>query len=289
MGKHRDSIGIEFISVFGLPPLEFVALAADLNCRYIGMALAPLPGLANPHNYPAWSLREDLGLRRKFMAALRDRDVTISLGEGFIGRPGADTQTIARDLDVMAELGVQCVNFLSVDADRGGAFDQCGDFARMAAARGLNATLEFLPGLSIGDLPNAVAAVRHVGMANFRLLLDAMHVFRSGAVAADVAALDPSLIGYLQLCDVPRVSRFANYADEARHHRLPPGKGELPLLDLLVATPPGVVVGLEVPMLDEARAGVAPCDRLFSCVTATRALTENITAHGGFATGAAET
>ena len=32
-------LGIEFISVFGLPPVEFVHLAADLGCRHISTAL----------------------------------------------------------------------------------------------------------------------------------------------------------------------------------------------------------------------------------------------------------
>jgi hypothetical protein len=37
MNASRDRVGIEFISVFGLPPVEFVALAAELGCRQIGM------------------------------------------------------------------------------------------------------------------------------------------------------------------------------------------------------------------------------------------------------------
>ena len=89
---------------------------------------------------------------------------------------------------------------------------------------------------------------------------------------ADVAAIDPSLIGYVQLCDVPLVSKFANYADEARYERLPPGKGELPLFGLLKVLPRDLVVGLEVPMLAQAEAGVGPYDRLSGSVAATRTL-----------------
>jgi hypothetical protein len=32
------ALGIEFISVFGLPPVDFVHLAAGLGCRYISTA-----------------------------------------------------------------------------------------------------------------------------------------------------------------------------------------------------------------------------------------------------------
>jgi hypothetical protein len=39
--------GIEHRTVFGLPPVEFVNLAADLGCRYIAIALSGSP--YNPH------------------------------------------------------------------------------------------------------------------------------------------------------------------------------------------------------------------------------------------------
>ena len=58
----RD-LGIEFISVFGLPPVDFVHLAADLGCRYVSTALigSPLKSLG----YPSFSLRDDAQLWRE--------------------------------------------------------------------------------------------------------------------------------------------------------------------------------------------------------------------------------
>lgn len=266
----EDRIGIEFVSVFGLPPVDFVALAADLGCRHIGLALAPMG--VNPHGYPAWSLREDASLRRDMIAAMGDRGVSISMGEGFMVRPGADISKAAADLDVMRELGVPRVNVLGADPDLKRTFDQFALFVEMAGARGLDTIVEFIPGMPVGDLPTALAAIRHVGKPNFRLLIDTMHLARSGSTAADIAALDPNLIGYIHLCDVPRVSKYASYGEEARDHRLPPGKGELPLRDILAALPRDLVVGLEVPMLEEAQAGVGPHQRLSGCVDAARDL-----------------
>ena len=37
-----DRLGIEHISAFGLPPVEFVGLAADLGCSDIGLTLTPI-------------------------------------------------------------------------------------------------------------------------------------------------------------------------------------------------------------------------------------------------------
>ena len=89
---------------------------------------------------------------------------------------------------------------------------------------------------------------------------------------AELAALDPALIGYVQLCDVPLVSKYTDYSYEARFDRLPPGQGELPLLELLAAVPTDVIVGLEIPMLREAEAGIGPKERLSGGIQATRDL-----------------
>jgi sugar phosphate isomerase/epimerase len=270
VSNQANALSIDFISVFGLPPVQFIALAAELGCRHISVALTPMP--ANPHRYPVWSLRDDSRLRADTVLALRECGVTISLGEGFLVRPNTEVRDAAADLDHMRELGVSTVNILTLEPDRSRGMDQLAVFADMAAARGMQVTLEFLPGLPIGELSSAVAVVRDLGKPNFRILLDAMHVFRSGAQVADIAALDPAMIGYAQLCDVPRVSQSANYADEARYERLPPGEGELPLREFIRALPRDVIVGLEIPMLARAEQGIGPFERLKGCVRRARDL-----------------
>lgn len=264
------AIGIDFISVFGLPPVEFARLAGSLACQHISIAMTPLSG--NPHGYPAWSLREDARLRREFATALRDHNVTLSLAEGFLIRPGVDIRDAAADIALLAELGAPAVNIVSIEPDWSRGIEQLAGFADLAAQHNLQATVEFMPGLPIGSLTSAIRAVREAGRPNLRLLLDSMHVFRSGASVADIAALDPALIGYVQLCDAPLISSHASYGEEARFHRLPPGEGELPLLAFIAALPPGQMLGLEVPMLRAAEAGIGPQERLARCVAAAQAL-----------------
>jgi sugar phosphate isomerase/epimerase len=263
------ALGIDFISVFGLPPVEFVTLAAELKCQHISIALTPMPG--NPHNYPLWSLRDDAGLRRDFVAAQREHGVTVSLGEGFLIWPQKDIRDAEADIALMREIGAPAVNILVLDPDWSHGVGQLAAFADMAAANGMQATLEFMPGIPVGTLASAATAIREANRPNLRLLLDSMHVFRSGASVAEVAALDPELIGYVQLCDAPVTSDFA-YGDEARFHRRPPGEGELPLKDFIAALPSHLMLGLEIPMLGEAEAGIGPHQRLARCVAATRAL-----------------
>ncbi|MFT3929462.1 MAG: sugar phosphate isomerase/epimerase [Spongiibacteraceae bacterium] len=268
-----NRLGIEFLSVFGLSPVQLVNLAADLNCAHISTGLAPAP--FNPLDYPLWSLRDDAALRRDMIAAMNDRGISISLGEGFSVRADLDARDRAADLELMCELGVKRINSVAVDPDLHRCFDQLAKLAEMAAAVGIEATLEFGPGLTIGDLPTALAAIKHAG-PKLRLLIDTMHFVRSGSSIADLAALDPNMIGYIQLSDVPRVPNNPNYMEEAMFERMTPGQGELPLLDILGALPRERVIGLEIPQLTLAKAGVDAHARLQVCVEAARALLEKL-------------
>jgi sugar phosphate isomerase/epimerase len=261
-----SQLGIEFISVLGMPPVEFVRLAADLGCRHIGIGLEPI---VSAKCYSRWSLRADPALRQNMVDALRDCGVSVSLGEGFIAWPNKDIREARADLDAMRELGARQVNLIALDPDRARTFDQCALFAELAGERGLGATLEFMPGLPIGDLETAGAAIRHAGKANLRVLIDAMHFFRSGSTLSQLARFDPGLIGYVQLCDVPLISAGISYADEARYARLPPGEGELPLSEFLAVLPKHTPMGVEVPMLARAEAGIGPRERLAPCLAST--------------------
>ncbi|WP_405733310.1 sugar phosphate isomerase/epimerase [Streptomyces sp. NBC_01537] len=265
-----DRLGIEFLSVFGLPPVDFVCLAADLGCKYISTGLTSYP--YDPPSHPPFSLRDDPPLRREMTAAMRDRGVSISLGEGMTVRSGADIRDRSGDLAIMAELGIRRVNTVSVDPDPHRSIDQFGLLAETAASFGMETTLEPGPGLTIPDLPTAVDAIRQVGRPDFRLLIDVMHVIRSGSGPADIAALDPGIVGYVQLSDAPLVPVIPDYAQEAMFERMVPGTGELPLTEVLAALPGDVVIGLEVPLRSQARAGVGPHERLGRCVDAAREL-----------------
>lgn len=111
-----NRLGIELLCVFGMSPVEHVALAADLGCGSISTGLTQLP--FNPHGHPAWSLRDDPALRREMVAAMRDRGISIALGEGIGVRLGMDVRDRATDLDLMVELGVRRIN--APGAGRGG-------------------------------------------------------------------------------------------------------------------------------------------------------------------------
>ena len=122
-------------------------------------------------------------LRRELLAAMDDRGVSISLGEGLLIAPGVDVRSYAGDLDIMAELRIPRINTVSLEADRARTFDELAVLTDLAADRGIVTSIEPVPGLAIADLPTAMAAVEHVGREEISLLIDTMHVARSGAGA----------------------------------------------------------------------------------------------------------
>ena len=259
-----DDVGIEYQTVLGYPPVEFVHLAADLGCRAISMK--PRTGPYNPYNpygYGEFSFVDDTSLRRRMAAALKDRDVSISLAEGFVVLPGADLTDDLTSLDVMWELGARRANAVTMDPDLGQSFDQFATFAAAAAERGMQTTLEFAKSLALSDLDSALAAVRHVGRPDFTLLIDTMHLVRSGSMAADLAAVDSSMFGYVQLCDSTLAQQNTAYRDDSSDRSVP-GAGELPLVEIMSALPAWLPVGVEVPMRSRAAQGVPvqECARL---------------------------
>jgi sugar phosphate isomerase/epimerase len=267
-----NPLAIDPLSTFGMPLPELVHLSADLGCEQVGMT-AMSRGLWDPPLYPPFRLQDDPQLAKAIGAALRERGLTISFLDGFLIEPGKDIRDRRTDLAIMAELGAPLVNTVSVDPDLNRTIDQFGVLVDLAAAAGLDTTLEIVPTMAtISTLPAALAAIEAVGRRQFRLLVDTMHYGRSGATAADVAALDPHLIGYVQINDVKLVPDNPDYFQESIKERLVPGTGELDNLEMLAAVPATVSIGIEVPMWSAARRGVTPRERLGPCVTATREL-----------------
>lgn len=263
-------LGIENISVFGLPPVAFVELAADLGCQHISTGLVSFDfGVCD---YPPFSLRDDAGLRREMIAAMRDRGVSISLGEGCTIRAGVEAARYAADLDLFAELGCERINTVSMDPDWNRTCDAFAGITAMAAERGMRTTIEFAPSLTVSSLPRALEALDAIGDPRLRLLIDTMHLARTGGTAADLAALDPALIDYVQLCDAADPPACESYFEESMFERRAPGDGAIDLPALLAVLPRDRVHSLEVPERGKARAGMSAHERLGACVDAARAM-----------------
>jgi sugar phosphate isomerase/epimerase len=247
LGAQMNRLGLDGQTMFGMPPVEHITLAADLDCGHISIGLGPVPWKLD--RFPDWSLRDNTGLRREMVAAMRDRGVVFAQGEGCIVRAGLDVRNYAGDLDLFAELGAVQISTVTMEPDASRAQAQLALLAELADQRGMELTLEFAPPHSINTFEKALSAIRSIAKPNVRLTIDAMHFFRSGGSVDQLALAGGSCIGHVQLCDVPLSATTDDYYQEACFGRRLPGEGDLPLRALLAALPKDVRVGLEIPML----------------------------------------
>jgi sugar phosphate isomerase/epimerase len=159
-------------------------------------------------------------------------------------------------LETAAVLGARYLNVICADPDTGRTADRLAELVRLARPYRVRPVVEFMAWLPVRTLAGAVAIV--TGSDGAGLLLDALHIRRCGVTTAEVTALDPGLLTYLQLCDAPAAPPPGTDAiAEARTGRLLPGEGELPLGDLLGAVPDGLPAAAETPSLT-ARRGLTP-------------------------------
>lgn len=260
-------LGLEFLGVFGLSPVDLVHLAADLDCQFIGTVPAPIE--YNPEGYAPWNLLQDAALRRDLKAALAERGVELLFGDGNVFLPGVEArESLAPQLDLYQELGVERVNSISFEPSLERTYDQFAIFVEMAVERGLKPTIEFCPISVVGNLETGVGAVKHAG-EHARLLVDTMHFFRSGSSIEDLAQV-ADLVGHIQFCDAPREPKIADYLEEAMFERLIPGDGDAPLHQIMTTLLHVESVGLEIPLRSLAEQGVGPRERMARCVAGAR-------------------
>jgi sugar phosphate isomerase/epimerase len=245
-------LGLDSQTMFGMPPVDHIAIAAELGCANVSLGPSPVPWKLD--RFPVWSLLDDAPLRRETRAALRDTGVTFALADGFTIRSTTEAGERAAHFDMVAELGARRVCAVSMEADPVRALDQMAILAELADERGMRFVFEFAPPHTFGTLDKAYRAVKDVGRANTGLLIDTMHLVRTGATAADLARIPPEAVGYVQVSDAPLLGDGPDYYEEACFERMLPGEGEIPLGDILTALPADLPVGLEIPMQSAIRA-----------------------------------
>ena len=121
--------------------------------------------------------------------------------------------------------------------------DALGDVARRCHAEGVTAALEYMAFTTPRSSADAVALARATDSV---VVVDVLHHHRLGEGATELGNVARSgTLGWVQICDAPAAAPI-DLIDEARHHRLPPGQGELPLDALLAAVPADVALSVEV-------------------------------------------
>jgi sugar phosphate isomerase/epimerase len=239
----RD-FSLSHLSVLPIGPPDLIDLAADAGFHSLGIRLcSPTPG------GPEWPLKLGSPELRETLARMKDRGVSVFDIEVLALAADTDINKFAPALEIGAALGAQraCVNI--DDPDRSRTIENFGRLCDLALPFGIGLDLEFMIWRPIARLEDALAVVQAARRPNGKVLIDALHLDRSGGTPASVAAVNAALIGSVQLCDAPKKRPEASgIIDEARGGRLAPGEGSLPLNALLEALPQSVPLAVEVPL-----------------------------------------
>jgi sugar phosphate isomerase/epimerase len=228
-------------TVLGVSPIEVIDVAARAGFAAVGVRLSP-GDLPRARSYGPRTLRQ--ARRRADQLGLSILDVEIARL-----RPG----TTPRDFEFMLEgaalLGARHLLTVGEDPDEGRLVERLADLVERSSAYGVRPVLEFMPFSEVRTLAQALRIVSLAGEPSPGVLIDALHLARSGGSDADVAKVRPHLLPYAHLCDAP--ATVPDEPDqlrwEARAARLLPGQGGLPLVEFIRALPTGIPLGVEVP------------------------------------------
>jgi sugar phosphate isomerase/epimerase len=169
--------------------------------------------------------------------------------------PEVQWDDIAPVIDTTQALGIPIIVANGFNPDEAQFTALFARYCEAAAQAGIRVALEFLPYSGVRNLEAALRVVTQSGAANAGVLLDALHLDRSGSSAADIATIDPVRITFAQLCDAKKLAGPRSDEEllhEARFARLPAGTGDLPLFDFLDALPAGLEIEYEVARVDMA-------------------------------------
>ncbi|WP_038182341.1 TIM barrel protein [Vibrio rhizosphaerae] len=238
------SLALAHLSVLNVPPLELVSLAAKVGFSDIGLRLYPAFSGSIFYELPEGSAQCRDMQRRLSDEGIGVNDIEfIGIGENF--NP-SDLQGL---LDTAGALGAKRLYVCGDDPDQTRLIDNYARLCELAAPYDLYVELEYMAWRAVKNFEDAFDVVTAAGQSNGGMLIDALHLFRTGGTVQDILRA-PDFIHSIQLCDAIAEQCPATSEDllqEARSGRLAPGQGSLPLKSLLTTLADGTAISLEVP------------------------------------------
>lgn len=237
-------LALEPLCLLDVGARQAVDIAARAGFDFVSMVLqSPAPML------PVDPIVRDVTLRREAIAAMKTAGIRMHNIECFNLRPDARFEEFAEALAVGQELGARSATAIAMpNGDRADLLAKFRGLCDMAAEMGIRVNVEFFAmSPDMCSLDMAVAFVRDSGRANAGVMIDVLHLIRTGSSVEAMRLIDPDLIGGCQICDGPLLADSATVADEAGANRLVPGVGEFPLRAFIAALPADMVIGVEVP------------------------------------------
>ena len=249
-------VGIGHLTMLDTAPPDWVSLAHDAGFDAVGIRAAAIGPTEEE-----WPMRAGSPMLAETLRRMADTGVRVLDAEIIRINPQTVIATYEPLFETAAALGASFINVMGDDPELHRARDTFAALADAARPYGLRPAIEAIPYMQVKTLADAAVLV---GESGGGIIIDPLHLQRSGGTPDHVRSLDPKLIAYCQLCDAPlaaphdlprppelprgqSVEGITDLALEARAVRLLPGDGELPLAEIISALPAGLPLSVEAP------------------------------------------
>jgi len=242
------AISLAHLSMIDAAPEQLITAAEAGGFDGIGLRVTstmPLPG--------GIDLVADPTALRAVRRQLADTGLKVCDVESFVLAGPDNTAKLDAALDVAAELGAQYALCVADDEDPVRLVERFASLCEMARLRNITVGVEFIPYRTNKTLGAVRDLLARADQPNAGLIIDALHLSRSGGKPEDIADLPAGQIAFAQLCDA-RAERpaYEDLPTEARTDRLYLGQGALWLDRLLPLLPRDRHISIEAPVAADA-------------------------------------
>ena len=242
----RDLI-LAYMTLPHLAPPEFVSVAAESG--YQGISLRMIP--ANPPVEKPFPLLDGSPMLKETVTRLKNTGLYVNDVEVFRLKSKFDATELKPVMDAAALLEARNFLVLADDDDEARVADNLARIAELTASYNIRTCLEFMIYVGVKTAEQARRVLAASGCEGIGIVVDPLHLERSGGAPDVIATFAPDQISSLQFCDAgarPDVGDLEAVIAEARGGRMIPGTGTLPLKELLAVTPPAAPIAVEVPI-----------------------------------------
>jgi len=232
------------LTVLSVPPPQLVEIAARTGYEYASVRITRVTP-----SEPLYDLARDRALMSETRARLGHTGVRIHDVELFRMDPATEPEAFARELEAAAELGANRVIAQLPDPDRERAADRFARLCDLARPLGIFVGLEFPHWTETGTLAEAARIVRTADRPNGGILIDLLHMGRSGSTLEELRALPREWFRFAHVCDAEREvpPTMERVIRTARCERLFPGEGSIDVRGILSCLPADIPYSLEIP------------------------------------------
>ena len=245
MTSATSGISLAHLGFLDVEPATFVRIAAQAGFSSVGLRT----GRSAPGGVE-YAYKPGSPQIRGLKDAIAETGTSVLYVETIgLGR-ATDMREAIPMLEMGQDIGASRMSVSGDDEDFRIVAEKLAALVELSKPYGIEIDLEFMPFRAVKSLPDAIEAVSHYGETGGFVLLDMLHMMRSGSTLEQLAALDPALIGCFQLCDGPvqRPTTTDGLIAEAREGRMLPGEGMFPLAESLALLPADTLMMAEVPL-----------------------------------------